>query len=322
MSTEVQEMSMDEAVSAMLGSPEPQAEPAPAEEPPAEDAPVAEAAPEATPETQEESVAEEVVEIDPDADVFDIEVRTEDGKKEAKKVSLSELQRGYMMQKDYQRKTAELARAKESVTQEVAKQVTEKTSSFTQELEVLAGLVMQHVAPELRGVNWQELAATDPAEYVRLKAKADSVGQTLQTLQAKHAQAKKVSEAESQQQRAKLIEENVTALKKDIPGWNDEVYGDLMKYAIDIGFPAEEVRDWVDARTFKMLHKAKAYDALQAAKPTVEKKVVAVPKVVRPGSAGQAGDAKSEVAAKAMARLKNSGSIDDAVNFLLASKRR
>lgn len=310
----VEELSMDDAVSLMLGTAEePQAEEPKAEEPQAEGPPKEAPAPADEPES-------DVIEIDPDAEMFETEFEAEEGKVK-KSLSLSELQKGYMLHKDYTKKTQALAQERKGLAEEVAKQVNDRTGKYTQDIEILAGLVAQHVMPELKGLT-PELAASDPAEYVRLQAKAQAVQQTMAQLRARHEDARKQKESESAQQRAKRIEESVSTLKQQFPDWGDGKYQEFLAYAAQNDIPIEEAREWITPGYFKLLSKAKAYDALQAAKPTVEKKVVTVPKVVKPGAAGQAGDAKSEVAVKAMARLKKSGDYRDAAEFLLASKRR
>ena len=189
----VEEMSMDAAVAQLMGGEAPPDEEREDAAPAATgDAAPAEAVAEAA-ETAEESEVE-TIEIDPDAELWETEFETAEGKQKTK-LSLTELQKGYMLHKDYTRKTQELARQRESVQQEVAKTVTEKTDHYAQQLQLLAGMVMSNVAPELKDVNWSELAANDPAEYVRLSAKRDQVRGLMNQLQARHQEAPKTKDA-------------------------------------------------------------------------------------------------------------------------------
>ena len=101
-------------------------------------------------------------------------------------------------------------------------------------------------------------------------------------------------------------------LEEKIPGWNDDLYQSLMETASkDYGYKREEVASWVDPKAFQLLHDAHQFRQLKATKPIVDKRVVNVPKVVKPGTA-QTVNRSQSAASEAMNRLKTSGKLEDA----------
>jgi len=282
---------------------------------------------EAAPEAKEEAPVEaketdeNVIELDPDAPLFDMEVAVEGGGREAKKVSLAELQKGYMMQSDYQRKTAEVAREREAIRTEVKKTVDAETDKYIHNIRVFQEAVVKMAAPELGNVNWAELAKDDPARYVELKAKAENVFQVLQSANAEVEKANNQRNAEMQQTLQKQAADAVEVLKRDVPDWSDELYSGVLDTGVkDYGFTREEMNQVTDPRAIKVLLDAKKYRALQAAKPNVEKKLVAVPKVLKPGSTAPT-DTETQKAREARQALKKSGSMDAARNVFLQMER-
>lgn len=245
---------------------------------------------------------------------LDVVVKGEDGKDVSEKASIKALKEGYMRQKDYSRKTAELARQREQVREETRKAAETERLKYVQELQSMHELVSQTAQAELGNVNMDELAETNAFEYVRLENKRKKFNQTLESIRAKQQE---VLSKHAQEQKAAMQEAAVKAraqLESDIPGWNDALYQSLMKAAIEKhGYKQEEVSTWIDPRAFKVLHKAQLYDQLQANKsaPPPDKKVVVPPKVVRPGPAREVNQA-AQRDANAMKQLRTSGKIEDA----------
>jgi hypothetical protein len=110
-------------------------------------------------------------------------------------------------------------------------------------------------------------------------------------------------------------------LEADVKGWSADLYNKVLAgVAKDYGFKNEEVTPVVDARLIKVFHDAYQYRQLQQAKPEISKKVVAVPKVVKPGSGEKPNTANQ--ADEAMSRVKKTGRMQDAVEAYLAMQRQ
>lgn len=265
-----------------------------------------------------EQKAEDVIELDPEAELFELELDV-DGKKEAKRLSLSELQKGYLRQQDYTRKTQEVARARAEAEAAVQQQIQQAQQAYQQQLMVVRQALIAQAAPELQNVDWNKLANEDPAEFVRLSAKAQQVQTSLQAVDAEMRQHAQQRQQHMQQALAQVVQESVQVLRNDIPEWSDTKYRDLMKAGIDeYGFTQEEIGNVYDARVIKMLHDAAQWRQLQKAKPAVEKKLVTVPKVLKPGTQNQQVNPAQKGLQEANTRLRKSGKPDDFAALLLA----
>ena len=77
------------------------------------------------------------------------------------------------------------------------------------------------------------------------------------------------------------------ALRDTLPGWNDAMLADYAKYAESVGLTPEKADvAFVQEGFWKLIHKAKAYDALLAKKAEM-KPVAQLPKVAKPGTNNQ-----------------------------------
>jgi hypothetical protein len=171
------------------------------------------------------------------------------------------------------------------VGETVRQAVESAQSGYQTQLQQMQALLVETVAPELKDVNWNDLAANNAFEYVRLRNRADQIAQALTQVQAKQKEVFDKQQTEQAASRKTLADKARTELQTDIPGWNDALYQTLMRSGDKHGFKPEEVATWVDARAIKLLHKAYLYDQLNAEKsaPAPDKKVVVPPKVVKPG---------------------------------------
>ncbi len=295
---------------------EPQVEGADA---PEEHAPAADEQPGGTP--PEEAMAEIPLE-QLDRVEIEVTIKGDDGKDELVKPTVKELREGYMRQKDYQRKTAEVARQREEVGEKVRQGIEGTQQQYVQNLAAMQATLFDAIAPELKNVNWNELAATDAFEYVRLKNRADQIAQANAAIQAKIQEVTTKQTAEQRQATQARAAKARERLEQDIPGWNDGLYQTLIRSGNDYGFTAEEVASWVDDRSIKVLHDAYQYRQSKVEKKPVPvvKKVTIPPKVLKPGGAPVQSAAKQK-SEEAMRRLNKSGTINDAA-ALIASRMR
>lgn len=293
---------------------------APADEPQAQesDAEVEEAAPEATPDAP-------VIEIDPDAPNFEVRVKAEGGAEETKKVSLTELQKSFMMQADYQRKTAELARQRETLHKEVEDKVKPQVEKYEHNLKLFSQFAVNLAGQELQGVDWAKLSREDPAEFVRLNQRNKEIESLFNYSQQELQKLDQERQAKFNEERDKAAKTAVEVLQdpvSGIPNWSNSLYESVLKTGTDhYGFKFEEVGNVTDPRMIKVLHDAHKYRELQKAKPLVDKKVAAVPKVVKPGSAERS-DQTAQESKDLMKRLKSSGKISDAAALFAHRMKR
>lgn len=248
------------------------------------------------------------------ADRFKITVKAEDGTDAEVEVDFDGLKRGYMMEKDYRAKTAQLARAREEVEAKIKGAIEPKLKEYDDKLQLAEQVIWHTLAPEIQNTDWNKLAVEDPALWAQKMQLANNVNAKLNAIKQERI---KISEEQQKRQHGelqKVIQESNDTLKdplKGIPGWNQEVYGRVLTYGQAEGFKAEEVNTITDPRVIKLLWKASKYDDLQKAKPAVEKLVTKVPKVSKPGTTEKS-DGDTEAWKSGMARLRKSGTDQDA----------
>ena len=235
-------------------------------------------------------------------------------------VSLKELKDGYMRQADFTKKTQELAeqRKKYEVQQYDGVQIRGEVS------QVLDGMMQQLAAvfPSMKEPDWAYLSENDPAEYVREKelwakreAAVKQVFDTQQEVTRKNAEYEKWKIQEAYKQAHQDLK---TALPEK---FSDKTIAattlnEIDGYLRNAGFSAEEIGTVADAKIIITAYKAMMYDQIQNKVPTAVKKIEQKPALTMPGHARQKSSTESDAYKRDFNRLKNTGSINDAVSVI------
>jgi len=266
---------------------------------------------EAKPETEApEEKAEEPVEEEAPKLKFKVKYKGEDDTDVEAELEPDELVKGYMQQKDYSRKTAQLAREREQIEAKIKAAVEPKVSEFEKQLETYRQAVLMLADREGANVDLNKLAETDPAQAQKLFFKRLEFNNTLQAITGKQQELLTQRQEEMRATLQKQAKEAVEALERDIPGWNQDRYSKVLKTGMEYGFKAEEVNSITDPRAIKVLDDARQWREFKAAKPaTQDKQKVTVPKVVKPGTAEKP-DPKATEWKDTMGRLQKSGGKD------------
>ncbi len=267
-------------------------------------------------EEQQQAAPGEITPEQLEAIEIEVEVEGESGKV-VEKPTVKELKLGYMRQKDYQKKTAEVARQRQEVGEQVRQGIQGAQTQYAKDLQLLEATLIHTVAPELEGVDWNKLASTDAFEYVRLKNRAEQIGQARAAIGNKLKELTDKHESEQRQANLNRAAKAREQLEQDIPGWNDSLYQTLIKSGSDYGFKPEEVATWLDPRSLKVLHDA--YQFRQMKNPADKKLPAVPPKVLKPGA--QAANPNQQRNLQAMKNLQKSGRIEDAAS-IIASRMR
>lgn len=124
-----------------------------------------------------------------------------------------------------------------------------------------------------------------------------------------------------QQQMLMMAQEAVKTLsdpKHGIPGWNEQMYNDIRKFAVETGMNEQVVNELVDPVAFKVLHMAMQYQKGKSA-VTKTKKIDKSPRRIIKGTPDEVVKrSKSDPKREVFKRLKSSGSVDDAADAFLA----
>lgn len=188
-------------------------------------------------------------------------------------VNLSEAIKGY---KDAQSLEAERQEF------ETIKTTFESKSKEVAEFLELAKLEADRVIEDYDGFDWAGLAKSDPAAYVdnkefleKYQVRQREIQDAMKVIQDK----RKADEDVALQNKAR---ECTSVLTRDIPGWSQDLYVELMHYAVDNGANPEEIQNCVDPVVFKALFKAKQFDSTKSTVTAKIKKAVKSPtKVVK-----------------------------------------
>jgi hypothetical protein len=271
-------------------------------------------------EPKEEVKAEAQEELDEDAPLFEIEYKTDSGK-EIKKLSLKEMREGFLAKQDYHRNIQKVQKERAEIAEQAKQAELKAIQEYAQRLEM-----QKQAVTKLAGVKSmqeiEQLSREDPAAAQQEFLRMLSVNQTLQQIEAEQSQAHQKLQEERKAAIAREVEKSRQTLASDIPNWSEETYQKVLKtVSDDYGFESKDVAEVYDSRLIKVFHDAYQFRQLQKAKPEISKRVVAVPKVVKPGS-GEKPNTANEAAQEAFSRLKKTGRLDDAAAAYLAMQKQ
>lgn len=213
-------------------------------------------------------------------------------------------------------KRLEDAKAKSQAMREQAKAQQDAAQA---QIAVLGSLVQQveaQINAEFAGVDWKTLEANDPAEFARLRLKAQDKIQGIATMKAKaleqYKQALAAQSEQQQAQTAEAIQRGHEVLLQVIPSWSDaEVAKADQTALVDYltrqpwGYTPEQIQGNTDPGLVVLAHKARLYDELQDKTAATAKRVAKVPKVLKPGAPKSPDQSKRETESALRRRLRN-----------------
>lgn len=236
-------------------------------------------------------------------------------------VNLEELKKGYQLEKNYTKKSQQLAEEQKELAT-LKEQVQAERDKYLQINQQLA----QQQATELEAAK-ADLAAIDrnddPLGFVQKQLDIQAIEQDLNNRQAQMETAK-TQELQAQQVRMQqYVQEQSVLLAEQLEGWNDPeqakaIQDGILKFAMTQGYSDADLANVTSARDIIVLNKARLYDEMQSKKAQVRQKRAprkASPKV-------RAAQPKGESAKKARAvkakrdQFKSSGSVKDAQQLM------
>ena len=258
-------------------------------------------------EPQEDQVEEEESE---QPQLYTIKVDGEDTQ-----VTLEELQNGYSRQRDYTRKTQELAQQRKAIEAQ-QQEVSQKDAIYSQLLPKMEATLKGELGNE---PDWNALYEADPIAYVREKDIWNEKKQKLQSVQAEAQRLQQESQAEQQKKLQQFVEYGNQQLLEQIPEWQDNEMASKEKMAIRdygvnvLGYTPQEMDSVYDYRVLLGLRNAWLQHKTQQAtkvKPT-EKKAAA--RTARPGTSNV--PKTTTPVKKARQKLAKTGKVQDAAKL-------
>jgi len=239
------------------------------------------------------------------------------GKEE--EVTLDDLKQGYSGQKYVQQGMQDAASQK--------KEAEAVYAALTNERQQLAELYQSLQngnisAPPEKPT--KELFDADPIgymkqnlEYEEQKAQYDAQMAQLQQV------SQKSSEAEANAKQA-YLQEQMQVLQRKIPEFADSKQATALKEELvqygttHYGYTTEEISQITDARAIEVLYDASRYQATLKGKSQAKQKLKSAKPMMKPGAKKQP-TSNAKVRSRQKAKLRDSGSIDDALGLILNS---
>ena len=275
----------------------------------------------------EEEGGEQEAEAEPESEAsekYRIKVKNDRGEDEEKELTLEELAEGYMLSSDYTRKRQQEAEQIRQTEHKYVEAIRQDRQQSAEVIDQLKAFVVQTISPELSNLTPQ-LAADDPAEFVRLQAKHQQISQILGQLEQTKQQNLMQSQQAEQYHRELFLKQCQEYVNDKIPEFkNPEYKSQLMTFAEktynitqqDLAYlaaaPMFKDGHMLDSGVvLKVLNDAMKWNGLQAQKPMAQKKVAVAPRIIKP----LAPKPKSQTM-EAKKRLAKSGRIDDLAALL------
>ena len=253
---------------------------------------------------EEDAVQEEV------SDTYSVKVNGQ-----VKEVTLDELKQGYSGQEYVQKGMQENANMKKEV-----EGVYQALLNERQQVQQLLQQMQQGQFAQKPEAPSKELFDNDPIGYMEQKMKYD---EAMDTYNKQMQQVSQVTAQQSQAQKIatqKYLEGEMEQLKKVIPEFADSKKATQIKQKLVTsgsnyyGYSADEIGLVQDHRAIRVLHDAIKYREIMEGKDSAVKKTNKK-RVVRAG-AKKVDDSVKKVRQKQMAKLKQSGKIDDAISLM------
>lgn len=236
-------------------------------------------------------------------------------------ITVADLKRNNLFQRDYTKKTTELKAEKDAFEQERTS-FSQQAQSLDQFREYAAWYAEQFLPKQPEPFKGNRI--NDPMGYLEWSQKNDEWQAHVQAYQAfqqqgQIAQQQKLGETQKQAE-ARLARER-DALLKAMPVLKDPVKGKQTWEAIvagaqeQYGITAEEVNTVGDHRMLVALRDALAYRRIKAKAPQVQAQVAAKP-AMKPGKRVATNTAPQKERQARSEQLRKTGSIDDAVALL------
>jgi len=237
--------------------------------------------------------------------------------------TIEELRSGFLRQKDYTRKTQELAenrKAMEAQYQEIERERAE----YAQLLPAMAERIQQAAEQE---PDWDTLYDTDPvmaakAERQWRKEQEGRVAQ-LQAVQAEQQRMQQIEAQKQQQMQQSYLEQQRHILPDIIPEWRDKKVAateatQIRDFLLGEGFSEQDVSGMSNATLVKLARKAMLYDRGE----TRANEVKAKPKkprakILKSGSRASQ-PKRTSAAQEAQNRARKTGRVNDAAAAIKA----
>lgn len=229
--------------------------------------------------------------------------------------SIKDLKRLYGQEASLTRKSQEAAQIKQRAE--------ESGTKYVAGLENLLKRAQEQAAP-YANINFLALTKDPNVSSEELSALSDAANKAFDNVRYLETELDgviKTSNEQRQQQLMVAAKESIKVLtdpKTGISGWNEQLYNDIRRFAVDSGMNEQVVNEMVDPTAFKILHMAMQYQKGKTA-VTKTKKVDKTPKRIIKGTPDETiKKSKTSQKTDAFKRAAQTGHVDDAAEAFLS----
>lgn len=228
-----------------------------------------------------------------------------------------EWEKGYLRQSDYTRKTQEAAELRKQAEARAA-EAAQRAKALDDQITLAIQVATQYLPPEPP----REMMETDPIGFFQMReARAEKIAeiQQMMQMQNQHRQQQAADQAkEFEAWQAKQAETLLAKLPKlKDPKVLQEFQKDVTTYLPYYGYTQDDLKQVYDHRLVSLIDDAVAYRKLMATKPKAQEKVKNVTPVAQPGKRATNTDARAKDYRDAVAKLRNTNSVDDGAMAIL-----
>jgi len=265
--------------------------------------------PEATEEEDEEF--EEVEDEEPEVKTYKVKAAGEEVE-----VTEDDLIKSYQMEADYTKKSQKLSEDRKVVEANLAKiqESIAVRNEYAQKLEQVSQVLNDEFSSD---EDLEQLRENDPVSFAVKIAERTENQKKLNIINQERQKVMQEQQLAQQQHMQQTVANESKKLVELMPEFSDKVKGeqikkDIRSYGLSNGFTEQEMSAVYDSRHVLMLNKAMKYDQIMKSKAGTVKKVSKAPKTISKGK--KVSNSQAAVQNKQRARLKASGSVEDAVS--------
>lgn len=268
----------------------------------------------------------EALETEPERVLESLKVKIKTDGKEGE-ATLKDVVANYQIRKTLDQRLEAYANERKSFEEQSSgrlQQLDAKLKDADDTVGALESLLFQ----EYQGINWGELKADDPTEYMlkqqEMRDRYMSLQEAKSTLKAQRESEVKKQQEEFQKTLPQIIQKQVEMSLQKIPEWKDEGKRNadltaMKTYLInDLGFTEQDVASVVDHRVVAMALKAMRYDSMQTKADPKLKQMKTKPKFAKPGARKDPGQTSAKKKQAAFDRAKKVQTDDAWAEALLA----
>ena len=263
------------------------------------------------PEATEEEDEVEEVEDEPEVKTYKVKAAGEEVE-----VTEDDLIKSYQMEADYTKKSQKLSEDRKVVEANIAKiqESIAVRNEYAQKLEQVSQVLNDEFDSS---EDLEQLRENDPVSFAVKIAERTENQKKLNVINQERQKVMQEQQLAQQQHMQQTVANESKKLVELMPEFSDKVKGeqikkDIRSYGLTNGFTEQEMSAVYDSRHVLMLNKAMKYDQIMKSKAGTVKNVSKAPKTINKGK--KVSNSQAAIHQKQRARLKSSGSVEDAVS--------